>query len=114
MNSLALELGGATISIDGEVVDAPLDYNLFLGQCWFYVMAAISSSNFHTLQFPHQDKIVTIDQLDYCIPDIRNHGANNVPFVEDSKLSYESVGVGLLKYSSLMGNFPLSSPNPLP
>ena len=53
-----------------------------------------------------------IDQLDYCTPHIRNRGANNVPFVEYSKLSYESVGIGLLKDFSLMGTFPLSSPNP--
>jgi hypothetical protein len=35
---------------------------------------------------------------------------NNVPFVKGSNISYESVGVGLLKYSSFMGAFPLSSP----
>jgi len=28
----------------------------------------------------------------------------------DSKITYESVGVGLLKYSSLMGNFPTDVP----
>lgn len=35
---------------------------------------------------------------------------NNVPFVEVSKISYESVGVGLIKDSSLMGAFTLSTP----
>ena len=76
-------------------------------------MTAVASSIFCTLQFPHKGKIVTIDHLDYCIPDLRNHGSNNVPFGDDSKLSYESVRVGLLKDSSLMGTFSLSTFNPV-
>ena len=77
-------------------------------------MTVVSSSVFHTLQFLHQSRIVTINQLNYCTPNIRDHGLNNVPFVDDSKLSYESVGVGLLKDSSLMGTFPLSTFNSPP
>ena len=77
-------------------------------------MTGVASSVFRTLQFPHQGRIVIIDQLNYCTPDIGNHGLNNVPFVDDYKLSYESVGVGLLKDSSLMGTFPLSTLNSLP
>ena len=56
--------------------------------------------------------MVTIDQLDYCTLNIHNHGANNAPFVEYSKSFYESVGVGVLKDSSLMGNFPSTPHNP--
>jgi hypothetical protein len=48
---------------------------------------------------------VTIDQLDYCTPNTRTQTTNNIPFFGDSKITYESVGVGLLKYSSLMGTF---------
>jgi hypothetical protein len=95
------------ISIDVEVVDTPLDYNLLLGHSWFYAMTIVASSVFRLLQFPHQGKIVTIDQLDYCTPDICNNNANNIPFLGHSNLKYESVGVGLLKDSSLMGFFPL-------
>jgi hypothetical protein len=53
---------------------------------------------------------VTIDQLDYCTPDARTQTTNNIPFLGDSKITYESVGVGLLKYSSLMGTFPTPLP----
>ena len=35
---------------------------------------------------------------------------NNIPFPGDSKITYESVGVGLLKDSSLMGTFPTPLP----
>jgi hypothetical protein len=36
---------------------------------------------------------------------------NNIPFLGDHKIMYESVGVGLLKYSSLMGTFPTPLPS---
>jgi hypothetical protein len=38
LQSLSVQLGGKTISIDVEVVDAPLDYKLLLGRSWFYAM----------------------------------------------------------------------------
>jgi hypothetical protein len=54
-----------TISINIEVVDVSLDYNLLLGHSRFYAMIIVSSLVFRLLQFPHQGKILTIDQLDY-------------------------------------------------
>jgi hypothetical protein len=63
---------------------------------------------FHVLRFPHQGKIIIVDQLDYITPDLHNVAVNDVPFLGQSSL--ESVGVGLLKDSSLMGVFPLPSP----
>ena len=51
--SLVMELGGMTISIGVEVVDAPLDYNFLLGCNRFYTMTSIASSVFHLVQFPH-------------------------------------------------------------
>ena len=74
-------------------------------------MIVVVSSVFHTLQFPRQGKIVTIDQLDYFTPNIYNHGVNNVPFIEQSKISYDTVGAGL-KDSSLMVTISLSTPKP--
>jgi hypothetical protein len=71
-------------------------------------MSTIFSTLFHVLCFPHQGKIVTFDQLaflnsDSCI--------GSVPFVENiPSSSYENVGVGLLKDSTLIGNFPLPPP----
>ena len=88
------------------MVDAPLDYNFLLGRNWFYSMTTFALSIFHTLQFPHQGKIVTIDQLDYFSPDISASMTNNVPMLGQSPPPYTSVRVGLLKYSSHMGVFP--------
>jgi hypothetical protein len=36
-------LKGKTVSVDIEVVDVPLDYNLLLGHSWFYAMTVITS-----------------------------------------------------------------------
>ena len=47
--SLKVHLGGKTIAIEVEVVDAPLDYNLLLGRNWMYSMQAVSSSLFHVV-----------------------------------------------------------------
>jgi hypothetical protein len=110
-SSLVVEIGGKPILVEVEVVDVPLYYNLLLGCSWFYTISIVSSSVFHMLQFPHERKIVTIDQLKYCIPHTTSSIKNNVPLVGDSKVTYNSVGVSLIKDSTLMGTFPLPSPN---
>jgi hypothetical protein len=56
-----VQLGGKMVEVDVEVVDAPLDYNLLLGHNWTYAMTIVVSSIFHTLCFPHDGKIVTIN-----------------------------------------------------
>jgi hypothetical protein len=53
---------------------------------------------------------VTIDQLHYYTPDAHTQTTNKIPFLGDSKITYERVGVGLLKESSLMGTFPTPLP----
>ena len=58
-----VQLGGKTVEVDVEVVDAPLNYNLLLGRNWTYAMTMIVSSVFRTLFFPHDGKIVMIDKL---------------------------------------------------
>jgi hypothetical protein len=103
-------LGRKTVTVDVEVVDAPFDYNLLPGRSWFYAMNVVASSVFRCVQFPHQGKIVTVDQLDFCTPNARIPTTNNIPFLGDHPVTYESVGVGLLKDSSLMGTFPTPLP----
>jgi hypothetical protein len=110
LQSLAVQLGGKTVTVDVEVVDAPLNYNLLLGRSWFYAMTVVALSVFRCVQFPHQDKIVTIDQLDFCTPDARIPTTNNIPFLGDHPVTYESIGVGFLKDSSFMGTFPTPLP----
>ena len=47
--SLKVQLGGNTIAIEVEVVDAPLNYNVLLGWNWMYSMQAIASSLFRVI-----------------------------------------------------------------
>jgi hypothetical protein len=39
--SFPMQLGGKTMCVEVEVVDAPLDYNLLLGRSWTYAMQAM-------------------------------------------------------------------------
>jgi hypothetical protein len=61
LRSLPIQLGGKTITVDVEVVDAPIDYNLLLGRSWFYAMIVVALSVFRCVQFPHRGKIITVD-----------------------------------------------------
>jgi len=60
-----ITLGGKTIYIDVMVVQGPLDLNLLLGCDYVYFMGAVVSSLFHAACFPHEGRIVTIDQLSF-------------------------------------------------
>ena len=66
-----IELGGKIVIVEVEVVNVPLDYNLLLRCSWFYPMRAVTSTVYRLVHFPHQGKIVSIDQLDYCTPNVR-------------------------------------------
>jgi hypothetical protein len=111
LNALPIELEGKIVIVEVEVVNAPLNYNLLLGCICIYSMSTMVSTLFHVLHFPHQGKIVTVDQLAYFNSD--SH-IGNFPFIKQSSYSYKYVGVGVLKYSSLMGTFPLPSPDVSP
>jgi len=64
--SFLFHLGGKIVEVDVEVVDVPLNYNLLLGRSWNYDMTIVMSSIFQTLCFPHEGKIVMIDQLSFA------------------------------------------------
>ena len=65
INNLQVELGGKIVSIDIEVFDGPLDYNILLGRPWVYAMTAIVSTYFRMIAFPHKGTIIVINQLSY-------------------------------------------------
>jgi hypothetical protein len=87
-----------------EVVDAPLDYNLLLGRSWSYAMTAVVSSVFRVIKFPHNGKIVTIDQLAYFSSDPAS--SESIQHVGKTTIPYKDVGVGLVKDVGLLGTFP--------
>ena len=55
------------MSVEVEVIAAPLDYNLLLGRSWTYAMSAIASAVLWVIVFPHEGKLVTIDQLSFTL-----------------------------------------------
>ena len=56
------------VLIDIEVINAQLDYNLLLGCSYMYTMKFVASTVFQLLMFPHDGKIVNINQLTYYDP----------------------------------------------
>jgi hypothetical protein len=106
--SLPVTLEGKTVQVEVEFFDAPLDYNLLLCRSWIDFMRAVVSTLFCVVRFPHQGKVVIVDQLAFFNSDTRT---GNVSFIAKTPPSYENVGVGLLKDSSLMGTFPIPPPN---
>jgi hypothetical protein len=78
LSSLPITLACKTINIEVEVFDTPLEYNLLLGHSWIDSMHAIVSTLFHVVCFPHQGKVVTIDQLAFFNS---NAHTRNIPFI---------------------------------
>ena len=85
-----------------EVVDAPLDYNLLLGRSWSYAMTVVVSLVFRLIKFPHQGRIITIDQLTYFSSDPAS--TETIQHVGKMAIPYKDVGVGLIKDISLLLN----------
>ena len=99
-------LGGKNVSVEVEVVKAPIDYNLLLGRSWAYAMEVVPSSYFRCIKFLHEGKPVTIDQLSFC--NAPNDSGTAISLVNKSASACENIGVGL--YPSLMGSFNFTAP----
>jgi hypothetical protein len=103
-----MQLGGKTMCVEVEVVDAPLDYNLLLGRSWTYAMHAVVATVFWVLCFPHEGQIVTIDQLSFSHPD-PSSGASTVPMIDN--LQPDTCQLRCWFVSSLMGTFDYPPPS---
>jgi hypothetical protein len=105
--NVPFKLEGKTILIDIEVIDAPLDYNILFGRSYMYVMKAVASSLFQTMMFPHNGKIVTIDQITNYEPNHSSNIDNILPLVCTSSNSYLVIDMGprIFKDPSLLGEY---------
>ena len=63
-----ITLGGKTVYIDVSVTQGALYFSLLLGRDYVYAMGALVSSLFRVVFFPHDGRIVTIDQLSFVRP----------------------------------------------
>ena len=106
--SFPIELGSKTVTVDVEVVDAPIDYSFLLGPSWIHAMMAIMYLESRVIQFPHWGNIVMIDQLDYCM--LETNIQSNVPFIRDALKEFQDIRVRSSKTDSLMGNFVIPQP----
>jgi hypothetical protein len=106
--SFPVQLMGKTVCVEIAVVDAPIDYNLLSGHSLTYAMQAMVTIVFRVLLFPHEGRIVTIDQLSFSRPNPAL-GASTVPMVDNPQAGVVNVGVGLCP--SLMGTFDYPPPH---
>ena len=74
-------LAGKTFMIDIEVISAQLDYKLLLRRSYMYAMRAVTSTIFCLMMFPHEGKIVTVDQLTYHDPQGLKTPFNVIPTI---------------------------------
>jgi hypothetical protein len=81
-------LGGKSVCVEVEVVDAPLDYNILLGRSWTYTMTVVVSTIFWIICFPHEGRIVTIDQVASNLSDMTANPGSTVPWIENSQVDH--------------------------
>ena len=65
LTNVPVQLAGKTVLINIEVINAQLDYNLLLGRSYMYAMRAIASTVFRIMMFPHEGRVIKVDQLTY-------------------------------------------------
>jgi len=68
LSKLPITLGGKVAYINVMVVQGSLDFNLLIGCDYVYVMGALVSSLFRVMCFPHEGRIMIIDQLTFIGP----------------------------------------------
>jgi hypothetical protein len=102
-----LNSGEKTILIDIEVIDAPLDYNILFGCSYMYSMKVVASSIFRTMMFPHNGKIITIDQVSHYEPNHSSNIDNILPLVRTKSDAYPLMDMDpkIFKDPSLLGAY---------
>ena len=103
-----IKLASKAVSVEVEVIDAPLDYNLLLRRNWTYAMFVVASAVFRVVVFPHEGKLVTVDQLDFTRKGRLESKDSTVPLVDKAKPTAQSLGARM--YASLMGTFDILAP----
>jgi hypothetical protein len=72
-----------------------------------YVMKAVASSVFQTMMFPHNGKIITIDQVSHYEPNPSANIKNILPFIHTNPDTYPLIEMGpeIFKEPSLLGMY---------
>jgi hypothetical protein len=94
--NVPIELGGKTILIDIEFINAPLDYNILFGCSYMYAMKSVAFSVFRTMIFPHNRKIITIDQLTHYEPNHFTNIDNILPLIRASSDAFLVINIAIV------------------
>ena len=104
-----ITLAGKTVLNDIEVVNAQLDYNLLLRRSYMYAMRAIASTIFHLMRFPHEGKIMTVDQLTYHDPQGLTAPASVIPTINTIDLQGMTTHANVIPpVNTMVNNIPAS------
>jgi hypothetical protein len=81
---LPITLGGKNICIGVLIFHDPLDFNFLLGWDYVYAMKFFVSTLFRVMHFPHNGKIVTINQISFIGFDLnaKHLIPVNVPYMQ--------------------------------
>jgi hypothetical protein len=90
--NVPIELGGKTILIKIKFINSPLDYNIFFRRSYMYAMKVVASYVLRMMMFPHNGKIVTINQITHYEP---NHST-----IIDNILSLSTLSRTLIQSST--------------
>ena len=71
-------------------------------------MSAIASIIFRVVVFPHEGKLVTVDQLNFTPKGCMESNESTIPLVDHVKPAWEILGAGI--NASLMGKFDIPTP----
>ena len=105
-----ITLAGKTVMIGIEVVNAQLDYNLLLGRSYMYAMRTVASIVFCLIMFPHERKIVTVDQLTYHDPQGLIALANIIPTITTTELQGATTHANIIPATNVVVENTPSSP----
>jgi hypothetical protein len=102
-----VELRGKNILIDIEFIDSPLDYNILFGHIYMYAVKNVACSMFLTMMFPHNRKIITIDQVSHYEPNHSSNIDNILPLFHTSSDTYPLMDMGpeIFKDPSFLGEY---------
>lgn len=70
LSKFHITLGGKLVCIGIMVFQGLVDFNLLLGHDNVYVMATLVSSLFRVMCFPHEGRIMEIDQILFVGPNM--------------------------------------------
>ena len=103
-----IKLARKAVSVEVEVIDASLDYNLLLGRSWTYAMSSIASAILWVVVFPHEGKLVIVDQLSFTQKGHMETNESTIPLVDQVK----PVSLELRGSNVFIANGYIQYPNP--